>query len=557
MDLVHKLRYFEQEWQDCSRPPLFTFPFYYVPHSLAVEASDRLKRLLELNPWKHNFGLDPKMEGLIIGKMFGVLVVEDSSGRLAYLFAVSGKLADSNEHEEFVPPVFDLLQSDGFYKKEEAHLTALTHRIEQLDAQGNSDIAREERDLAIISAKNKLENFKIQAKLAKKNRDQRRNTAFQQLNADELAALEEELRQESVAYSFGLKKVSKEVGEEIEKVQRDYETSIAAFEKLKEERRSRSNALQQKIFRHYTFLNARSEEQSLLAIFGIQPPAGAGECAAPKLLHYAYQHQLKPIAMAEFWWGASPKSEVRKHGEFYPSCRGKCEPILGHMLGGLEVEANPMLQNPAEGKDLEFLYEEEAFAIVNKPSEFLSVPGKNISDSVYARVLERYPKATGPIIVHRLDQSTSGLMVVALNDESYQNLQQQFIQRKVKKKYMALLEGTLKEAQGIIDLPLRVDLDNRPTQLVCYKHGKPAQTHFKVVDTDGRQTLIAFRPITGRTHQLRVHSAHQLGLNAPIVGDDLYGKRAHRLHLHASELIFSHPESGQKMRFTSEADFTK
>ena len=287
----------------------------------------------------------------------------------------------------------------------------------------------------------------------------------------------------------------------------------------------------------------------------VTPPAGAGECATPKLLHYAFKHDLKPLAMAEFWWGASPKSEIRKHQNFYPACQGKCQPILEHMLEGMSLDDNPLLINPALGKTIDIIYQDEVMLVINKPAEFLSVPGKRIEDSVYLRIKQSFPKATGPLIVHRLDMSTSGLMVIALSKEAHKELQKQFIKRTVKKRYVALLEGLIKEDSGIIDLPLRVDLDDRPRQLVCYEHGRQAQTEWQVIERKKHQTKIYFYPVTGRTHQLRVHSAHIKGLNMPIVGDDLYGNKGARLHLHAETLEFTHPTTKELMHFQIDVEF--
>ena len=285
------------------------------------------------------------------------------------------------------------------------------------------------------------------------------------------------------------------------------------------------------------------------------PPAGAGECAAPKLLQYAYLNKLKPIAMAEFWWGKSPSSEIRKHKQFYPSCRGKCEPILGHMLEGLDVEPNEMLSNLKDEKELDIIFEDEHLVAVNKPAEFLSVPGKEIEDSVYTRVKEKYPDADGPLVVHRLDMSTSGVMLLAKSKDVHKAIQHQFEQRTIKKRYVALLRGELTEKRGEINLPLRVDFHDRPRQLVCHEHGKPARTVWELVETIDGQSLVRFYPITGRTHQLRVHAAHADGLNTPILGDDLYGTKADRLHLHAEQLRFIHPISLEEVTLKVPAPF--
>jgi len=268
-------------------------------------------------------------------------------------------------------------------------------------------------------------------------------------------------------------------------------------------------------------------------------------------------HGLRPLAMAEFWWGASPKSAVRKHRQFYPACLGKCQPILAHMLKGMRVDPNPLVVNQAEHKNLDIVYQDEHMLIVNKPAELLSVPGKAVNDSVYSRIKQQFPLASGPLIVHRLDMSTSGLMVIALNAKAHKNLQRQFIQRRVQKTYIALLDGLLEHDQGEITLPLRGDLFDRPRQQVCQLHGKPAHTSWQVMERDRCkvQTRVRLSPHTGRTHQLRVHCAHTEGLNMPIVGDDLYGTGGTRLHLHAFRLVLLHPDSQQLLTFSAAAEF--
>ena len=369
----------------------------------------------------------------------------------------------------------------------------------------------------------------------------------------------EELRKESLKQAYFLKDFTRQWEVRLENLQQKVDVFRNRIAFLKEDRKNKSNALQQQLFEQYSFLNAKGEHKSLFDIFKNtvqgKPPAAAGECAAPKLLQYAYQHQLEPICLAEFWWGQSPRSEIRKHKHFYPACRGKCEPILGHMLQGLNVDENPMLVNPAEGVALETVYEDDYIAIVNKPAEFLSVPGITIQDSVYERMRLKYPNATGPLIVHRLDMSTSGLMLIAKDKNVHKSLQSQFIKRTVKKRYVALLNGLVSADEGEIDLPLRVDLEDRPRQLVCYEHGKPAKTQWKVVAKNNDQTKIHFWPITGRTHQLRVHASHALGLNCPIVGDDLYGTKADRLHLHAEWIEFKHPITREMVTFEVAPEF--
>lgn len=288
------------------------------------------------------------------------------------------------------------------------------------------------------------------------------------------------------------------------------------------------------------------EKQKIYVVFlhkTIQkfPPAGAGECAAPKLLQYAYKHQLKPIAMAEFWWGDSPKAEIRHHGYYYPACKGKCGPILGHMLQGLEVEENPLLKKHYHEMPLEIVYEDNYLVVINKPAGMLSVPGKGEIDSVYQHIKILYPDATGPLIVHRLDMATSGVLLIAKNKEVHQHLQAQFKNRMIKKRYIALLDGKISSKEGTIILPLRMDPLDRPRQVVDHEHGKTAITQYQVLNEQEGNTLIAFYPLTGRTHQLRVHAAHPEGLHCPIRGDELYGQKADRLYLHAESLEFVHP----------------
>ena len=548
-------QHFKTNISGISLPDKFTFPFYYAPHPLSEIASKELQDYLETQTdFEHNFGLQGNQKGFVIGKMFGVLVCQDKNGELGYLWGVSGKLADSNLHEKFVPPVFDMLTQDSFFKQEEAILNQYNRKIEQLEQSQELINAKESLLKTEQDAKTDIQRQKQRIKDLKIERDTKRNS-FENLSPNEIEQLEFELSEESKKESILLKKMTKYWNLTVESQKLKVENLQAEIEKLKEERKQKSSELQQRLFAEYAFLNQEHKLKSVGEIFDNNPPAGAGECAAPKLLHYAFKHNLKPIALAEFWWGQSPKSEVRKHKQFYPACRSKCEPILAHMLDGIEIDENPLLENPAEGKDIEIVFEDDYLAVINKPAEFLTVPGKNIQDSVYERVKKRYPEATGPLIVHRLDMSTSGLLLIAKSEEIYKKLQSQFIKRTVKKRYVALLDGIVKQPEGIINLPLRVDLDNRPNQLVCYEYGKPAETHFKVLEIKNKKTRIHFFPISGRTHQLRVHASHSLGLNCPIIGDDLYGTKADRLHLHAEEISFTHPISKEILTIFKEAEF--
>ena len=550
---------FKDEISHIPIPKLFTFPFYYEPNPLCLAAVKQLQNLLVKKDFDHDFGLDEGDKGEGIGKMFGVLIVKTKNDEIGYLSAFSGKLAGKNHHKSFVPPVFDILTEEGFYRKEEKLLNTLNIKVEKLEQ--NPDYLISKKNIIKESAyyEEVIATVKKEIKRNKEIRDAIRKEVKLNLTEYEYGLIHAKLALESANEQYELKKLVRKGKEEktkMEMITIGYQQEINA---LKEIRKEKSAALQQQLFEQYYFLNQAGEMKSLGAIFHAtedqRPPSGAGECAAPKLLQYAFLHNLKPIALTEFWWGKSPSSDIKKHGQFYPACRGKCEPILKHMLAGIDMDENPLLKNPSLGKELPIIYEDEYLAIVNKPSEFLSVPGKSITDSVYERVKMRYPNASGPLIVHRLDMSTSGLMLIAKTKEIHKHLQSQFLKRTIKKRYVALLDGIVKIPAGEINLPLRVDIDDRPRQLVCYEYGKPALTHFETVDHKNRRTKVYFYPITGRTHQLRVHAAHQLGLNTPIVGDDLYGTKGERLHLHAERIEFQHPVSKKVLTFQADAEF--
>lgn len=328
-----------------------------------------------------------------------------------------------------------------------------------------------------------------------------------------------------------------------------------------------SQALQLWLFRQYKMLNARGEEKDLVEIWQDYhssprirekyplPPGGTGDCCAPKLLQYAYQHDLKPVCMAEFWWGPSPKSEVRHHGQFYPACSGKCKPVLAWMLQGLDVDPNPEVQGLLH-QEPRIVWEDEVMAVVDKPSGMLSLPGKIGDDSVATWALKRWP---GAMLVHRLDMMTSGILLVAKTSDAYHHLQKQFEERTIKKKYLAVVEGVPQQEHGIIDLPLSSDPLNRPYQMVDYAHGKRAITEYRALTRVTKEpsrcyTLLALWPHTGRTHQLRMHCAHEQGLGCPIVGDELYGQKADRLYLQAQAITFVHPVTGKRMHFELKED---
>ena len=525
-------------------PRLFTYPFHYTPHPLCVMAAGEVQAYINKQTrWK---------EELDKGKMFGVLIVRTSSGQTGYLAAFSGNLCGSNSHSFFVPPVYDLLKPDGFFKIEEEQISAINHQIGQLQNCDRYLELQQKMERETVSSQQALSEARKVLKAAKEKREQRR---LHRPNENEQAAMIRESQYQKAEF----KRLERYWKEQISEIKTEMESFSSRREALKAERRNRSAALQQKLFQQFNFLNAKGETKNLCAIFEetVQktPPAGAGECAAPKLLQYAYLSGLSPIAMAEFWWGESPKTEIRHHGYYYPSCRGKCEPILRHMLQGLDVEPAPSERYSLSQNMPEILFEDQWLLVLHKPEGVLSVPGKSEEQSIYSLLRARYPEATGPLVVHRLDMATSGLLLAAKTQEVHRHLQAQFENRSIKKRYIALLDGILPEEEGVIDLPICPDYLDRPRQMVNEELGKTAITRYRVMDRKNGQTRIAFFPLTGRTHQLRVHAAHPLGLNCPIVGDELYGRKAERLYLHAEYLEFIHPVSGQRMVIEKKAEF--
>lgn len=609
------IHFFKKPVSHLALPEKFTYPFHYTPHPLCVLAAEEVKEYIaSRKEWQ---------EELASGKMFGVLIVQTDNGitnneenQIGYLAAFSGNLDGKNLHPYFVPPVYDLLQPEGFFKIEEEQISAINIRIRELENSSSYLDSKEKWKIETEQAKAVLNQAKAELKMAKEAREIRRQSS-PELSEEEQASLIRESQYQKAEY----KRLEKEWKKRLEELETEVRHFDIEIERLKTERKERSAALQRKLFEQFRMLNAQGEVKDLYTIFEqtVQkvPPAGAGECALPKLLQYAYLHQLKPLAMAEFWWGDSPKNEIRHHGYCYPSCKGKCEPILQHMLQGLEVDENPLLNPVHEEEELEIVFEDEWLLVVNKPAGMLSVPGKaEDRDSVYHRLKKKYPEATGPMIVHRLDMATSGLLLVAKTKEVHQDLQAQFANRSIKKRYVAVLDGAIikteKETKpiaekailiakdtvstkktakaertgstGRIELPLCLNPLDRPRQMVSSEHGKEAITEYQIISESERitsesentfnesnrideserninesrkYTRIVFYPLTGRTHQLRVHAAHPEGLGCPILGDELYGKKADRLYLHAEYIEFRHPIYGDILCIQKEADFHK
>ena len=624
-------------------PRQFTYPFCYDVDPLAEAAS------LELQRYIADADLMSTEKGC--GKMFGVLVVEydDESGALqrGFLAAYSGLLGGRNDWPYFVPPVFDAQQPDGHFKCTEREISAINREIAAIEHDAEYLQSVEQREETKKRLQAEVDAFKAEVDAAKARRDARRKSG---------APLSEEQQAEMIRESQFMKAELRRRRKAMEQAESTLNTQHSTFLKsLQRKRKQMSDELQRWLFSAYRMLNAKGEERDLIDIFReythAMPPAGAGDCCAPKLLQYAYLHRLRPVCMAEFWWGESPASEIRHHLHYYPACRSKCLPILTHMLKGLDVAPNPLAKkrHTAEPR---VLYADEYIMVVDKPAGMLSVPGKaesvrsEFSDSANISVEEYFANLQLPTnsqftteqftigeadnsklkiqnskflkAAHRLDMDTSGLLVLARTEEAYVELQRQFASRETVKRYEAVLSGVPKHivggygipavaianscshlyfygqglrqecrsllrlepfaiqfakySSGCISLPLIADINDRPRQRVDMEHGKPALTLYNIVEVravdantavayttkkvDKGRTLIHLYPKTGRTHQLRVHCAHPLGLACPILGDPLYGtERADRMYLHAAELTFRHPVTGETMHFLSPSGF--
>lgn len=539
---MHKASFFHPlNPQNSSIPSEFTFPFHYKPHALVLEAAEKIEHFLKADSYyNHDFWNND-------GKMFGVLIVENKQKQLGFLAAYSGMIGGKNDGPFFVPSIYHRWEKDGFFKQGEKLLNEWNNEVKVLELERKE--IQQQVDEGLKKLELDLQDFKQNQKEKKLLRKKRR---VESPDDDRLHYL---LDRESHREHFRLKDFKVELEDKKSKILEPLRQLDKQIQELKDKRRATSADLQKRLFESYIVHNANNESTSVYDLFPDMPPAGTGDCCAPKLLNYAYQNELKPIAIGEFWWGKSPKLEIRKHKHYYPACKSKCEPLLGFMLQGLQVEKNPLKNLIEAEKDIEIIHEDDHLIVVNKPAHLLSVKGKHTKDCVELRIRKLYPDLEGPVIVHRLDFSTSGILLLTKTKEAYVKLQEQFIKRKVHKKYRALLEGVPTNNEGEIILPLRVDLDNRPQQMVCYEHGLNAHTKYRVLDKNEMRALVEFIPITGRTHQLRMHASHVDGLNCPIVGDELYGTAHKRLHLQALEIDFEHPITRKKMKYKLEPEF--
>ena len=569
-------------------PERMNNPLDYEPHPLCIAACKELQAYLaERKDWR---------EEIDKGKMFGVLIVEKNDKEIGYLAAYSGQIGGRSDWKGFVPAVFDYLQPDGYFKTHEAKITELNQRIAHLI--NNPEIKETERILNKLHKvqEHKLNLHKMQITEAKAKRDARRQEASLHPDTKGLTPEEEQaMIKESQFLKAELRRFKKLISQKTP-LEEMYDNYQKGLQEIKQLRKSDSDELQKWLFSQFKMLNDKGESKDLLEIFKefnqMVPPAGSGECCEPKLLQYAFEHGLKPIQMAMFWWGESPKEEIRHHLHFYPACNGKCKPILHWMLPAdvfEQASADAYIYNKVE-----ILYEDQELAVIHKPEGMLSVPGKDAQQpSIYSWARKQFPEATGPLIVHRLDMATSGLMVIAKTEFAYHRLQEQFTSHQVQKRYVAIvcckdkdMAQRIKDATKMISLPLMPDYLDRPRQIVNHEQGKEAITEYEVLGSEERRVKseefnsaanhevqssnlkvqssnlkvqcirLALYPKTGRTHQLRVHCAHREGLDAPILGDPLYGNvKTDRLYLHAEAITFKHPLTGKEIHIERKADF--
>ena len=568
----------------CFAPPLDAAPAIFPspfdpgePHPLARRAADELLadlRRLDGLASSHGFhGLHAPGGG----KMFGVLVVAAPDGRIGYLRGFSGMLGGAWHVPGFVPPLFGTAARDAFWPAAERHLGELDRALRALTDSPDHAALRAEHAAMLARQAAELAELRTRHRDHRAARHAERRAirggtglhaghpaslhASGPVDGGDLAAALHALDQASRGDAAERRRLLAAHAEE----RAAWGARLAAIdgerERLEHERAAQSRTLMRRLHDTYVICNARGERRPLRELFAPgEPPSGAGDCAGPKLIGHASRLGLRPLALAELWWGAPPASGGRRAGQLYPSCRGKCGPLLPFMLEGLPLAAAPVfgaapvLGAPLAADEPRVVFEDRWLVVVDKPCGLLSVPGRDagLCDSVLTRLRAHHP---GVLPVHRLDLDASGLLIIAKDPDSHAQLQGAFARREVDKRYVAWLDGTVTGDRGTIELALRVDLDDRPRQIVDPEHGKPAITEWRVIDRTAGRTRVHLFPRTGRSHQLRVHAAHPLGLGAPIVGDRLYGRAAARLALHAEALAFLHPYTGRRLALERPAPF--
>ncbi|HLP87121.1 MAG TPA: RluA family pseudouridine synthase [Nostocaceae cyanobacterium] len=488
------------------------------------------------------------------GKMYGVLLVELPNGEKRVIKAFSGLLQGHSVVEGWVSPIPG---REEVALQEAQTLAELSTIKQELIALQKLPV-REEYNTLLANFTQELQQMSDRHSQSKQQRHQKRQHFCQTLTGQTLTEALVQLEAESRLQGIERRHLKRRQNEILQPLQEIITTADIKIQELKQRRKAISRKLQAQMHAAYSLTNFAGKSLSLQQLLPTGTPTGTGDCCAPKLLHYAATHQLKPLAMAEFWWSSSAVQD-KIPGEFYGACVERCQPLMGFLLSGIKPQ-NHIFTNFHETSinlEIEIIYEDNWLIAINKPAGLLSVPGRyaHNQDSVLSRLRHQYN--TELMTVHRLDQDTSGILILARNKQTYINLNQQFQQRQIHKIYEAILAGFLTTQQGIIDLPLWGNPENRPYQQVDFERGKPSVTKFQVLKYQGNHTRIEFQPITGRTHQLRVHAADKLGLGVPILGDRLYSENTEskRLHLHAREISFQHPQTGESIHLQTNTPF--
>lgn len=501
------------------------------------------------------------------GKMYGVLLVEDATGNQQVLKAFSGLLNGVSVIDGWVPSI----PGRATIAFEEALTLSQLNSIQQELLALQQLPARSQLAALTQHLEQELHQLAIAHHQRKQARQQQRQHLQATLNGDELHQAIAQLNRESQQDGIQRRQLKAQHHEKRRPLQQSVAKADSQIQSLKQQRKHLSRQLQEKLYTAYCITNFAGQSTSLhhLMSNGLMP-TGTGDCCAPKLLHYAATQGLKPLAMAEFWWGATAPHDDKIPGEFYGACRDRCQPIMGFLLAGIGMDdRQPTATRGAN--NLPILYEDEWIVAVEKPAGLLSVPGRyrDRQDSVWSRLHATYPNSR---LVHRLDQDTSGILLLARDLQTYRQLSQQFQRRQIHKIYEAVLVDTITAQEGVINLPLGGNSRDRPRQWVDWQQGKPSITKFRVLTQQHHLTRVELFPLTGRTHQLRVHAAHPQGFNAPILGDRLYGLSAQslppesglfasasapstRLHLHAKSLMFPHPHTGRSLHLQSTVPF--
>lgn len=528
-------------WAAMPRDLPFTYPFAYTPDKFCREAASQTRDEIA----RHT----ALAEELGEGKMLGVLTCENMDGEVGFLASFSGTIRDELDTQWFVPPVLDYSGGDGIFKREEAAISEISRKIEQRKRGG---IANDATALGAMEAAHSAALRKWRDTMAANRTARRREREEHPEKADELNL-------QSQFEKAELKRLRTRFANEEEALRRRIGAHEAATQELRVERRRRSNILQRWLFSRMRLHCADGKRVSVWDIFqtagrGI-PPSGAGECAAPKLLNYAFANGMTPISMAEFWIGKSPGGEIRIAGQFYPACQTKCGPLLERMLRGVNVARNPLRQDLTDGGSVRIIAEDKWLLVADKPAGLMTVSDDERQDTLMRRIKAMRPEIDEPGYTHRLDMATSGIVVIAKDKATHKAMQQLFATRQVSKTYVAVVEGVPEAKSGTIRLPLIPNVDDRPRQMVDFVRGKEAISHYEVIETSSGRSRLLFHPTTGRTHQLRLHAAHPLGLGCPIVGDNLYGTMGRRLLLHSAKIEFVHPHTGATVCYESPAGF--